>query len=351
MKKRTPALSKLLFVTVFTITALLSTMTAFAVTREDAMDYVDSKMGTSVGNSQCVAFAKDYYKTVFGEKVHGYGRDYINNVPDGWTQMLYGEEDWDPQPGDVVCWTWNKWAKNNGHVGVITKINKNGFTYADQSPEPYYYPVEENKFTYGDKNWTLAGVVRPPFEEDAADDDMPVEETTATEDTSQETVSVSASVGAGVLDAINEINNAVANVSISIEDGQSYCIVSASNNKNVNVYVNKISQIQNGTTINLYSASGDATQSFTFKNTGDNTWLIQPKGSKFTLNVSSRKTGADVLCWKNTSKNNEEWIAEASGDGYTLRLENAPSLYLTQSGSALTLQKKSGKNNQIFKIQ
>lgn len=339
----------LLFAVFFAIGTPFSTITSFAVTREDAMNYIEEKKGTSVGNSQCVAFAKDYYKTVFDENVRGYGRDYINNVPDGWTQMLYGEDGWDPKPGDVVCWTWNKWAKNNGHVGVITKITKNGFQYADQSPEPYYYPVEINTFKYDDKNWTLAGVVRPPFE-----DDLPVEETKSEITVIQETPSINSSIGAGVKDTIDQVNQSAADVSasfVSIEDGQSYTIVSTANDKLVNVYVNKISQIQNGTKINLHSASGDATQSFTFQNTGDNTWLIKPKTSKYTLNVSSLKTGADVLCWKNTSKNNEKWIVEPSDDGYTFRLENAPSLYLTQSGSSLTLQKKSGKSNQIFQIK
>lgn len=41
---------------------------------------------------------------------------------------------------------------------------------------------------------------------------------------------------------------------------------------------------------------------------------------------------------------------ETSGDGYTFRLENAPSLYLTQSGSSLTLQKKTVKAIRFLKL-
>lgn len=303
---------------------------SFAVTRDEALKYANSKVGTSVGNGQCVAFAKDYYSSLFGENVRGNGSDYINNVPDGFTQYRYGKKGFDPQPGDIVSWSWNKYGGDLGHVGIITKATKTGFYYLHQNPDP----VKESFFTYGQKGWTLAGVVRPPFDDDAVVE----EETTAADETAS-------------IDASAEANGS----SIDFENG-SFSITSAASGKRMNVYVDKISQTKNGTTINLYKAvNGDKndTQQFVFEKVADNTYLIQPRNSSFTVNVSSLKSGSKVICWTSTKKNNEPWIVEPSdsGEGYTLRLQNQPDMYLTQSDDSLVIKKKSGKKNQIFNIE
>ena len=120
------------------------------------------------------------------------------------------------------------------------------------------------------------------------------------------------------------------------------------------VYADKISQVKNGTAITLHKETGgklNDTQYFTFKKSADNTYLIQPRNSNYTVNVSARKSGSKVICWTSTKKNNEEWIIEFSGSGYTFRLKNQPNLYLTQSGDSLKLQKKTGNDNQLFFIQ
>lgn len=302
---------------------------SFAVTRDEALKYANSKVGTRVGSGQCVAFAKDYYSSLFGEDVRGNGSDYINNVPDGFTQYRYGKKGFDPQPGDIVSWSWNKYGGDLGHVGIITKATKTGFYYLHQNPDP----VKESFFTYGQKGWTLAGVVRPPFE-----DDVVVEETTAADET-----------------ASADIDAAINGSSIDFENG-SFSITSAASGKRMNIYVDKISQAKNGTTINLYKAvNGDKndTQQFVFEKVADNTYLIQPRNSSFTVNVSSLKSGSKVICWTSTKKNNEPWIVEPSdsGEGYTLRLQNQPDMYLTQSDDSLIIKKKSGKKNQIFNIE
>lgn len=313
---------------------------SFAVTRAEALEYVNKKVGTTVGNGQCVAFAKDYYSSLFGENVHGNGSDYINNVPDGFTQYRYGKKGFDPQPGDIVSWSWNKYGGNLGHVGIITKAEKNGFYYLHQNPDP----IKESFFTYGQKGWTLAGVVRPPFDDDAVVE----EETTAADETAP--TNAYAAVGAVISSIANEFGS-----SIDFENG-SFSITSAASGKRMNVYVDKISQTKNGTTINLYKAvNGDKndTQQFVFEKVDENTYLIQPRNSSFTVNVSSLKSGSKVICWTSTKKNNEPWIVEPSdsGEGYTLRLQNQPDMYLTQSDDSLVIKKKSGKKNQIFNIE
>ena len=129
-----------------------------------------------------------------------------------------------------------------------------------------------------------------------------------------------------------------------------YTIVCLANNKNVNVYCDKTSQIANKTAVNLYKSSGDNTQKFTFTAKGG-AYLIQPyKAAGFTVNVSALKAGASVFTWKKASANDEYWIVTKVGGGYAFSLKNAPKLYLTANGTKLTLAKYTGANTQIFKI-
>lgn len=321
---------------------------AFAVTRTEALEYAYQKKGTVVGSGQCVEVAKDYYKNVFGESVRGNGSDYINNVPEGFTQYLYGNDDWDPKPGDIVSWSWNKYGGKLGHVGIITKVDADGFYYLNQNP----YAVKESRYTYDQSGWTLAGVVRPPFEEDV--------EESVVEDTST-AANPSDFIENGISGVMEDLRNQMEGAAkeamesmIDFEEG-SFSIVSAATGKYMNVYVDKMAQTKNGTTINLYkSVNGDKndTQQFVFKKTAENTYLIQPRNSSYTVNVSSLKAGSKVICWTSSKKNNESWIVELSeSGGYTFRLENKPELYLTQDGNSLTLKKKSGKKNQVFELK
>jgi len=337
MKKK---ISAVLFIITLII---LSSFQAMAVTREEALDYAESKIGTKVGSGQCVAYVKDYYKTVFHESVWGNGSDYINNVPDGFTQYLYGSDDWDPQPADIVSWSWNIYGGDYGHVGIITRVDSKGFYYLNQNP----YAVKESRFTYGESGWTLAGVVRPPFEEDLVKENA--------EESAHAVAETPKTLIDGIVQTAKDAADAV-HAAASQQDltSGSFAIISAASGKRMNIYVDQMSQATDGTAITLYKAVNgkkNDTQMFTFHKSAENTYLIQPRNSKYTMNVSARKAGAKLLCWTSTKKNNEEWIVEPSGSGYTFRLENQPDLYLTQSGDSLKLQKKSGKTNQIFYIE
>lgn len=335
---------KIVLFVLLTIMSLCTTP-AFAVTREDALEYANKKIGTTVGNGQCVKFVQDYYKTVFGEIVYGNGSDYINNVPEGFKQIRYGSNNWAPMPGDIVSWSWNKYGGNNGHTGIITCSDSEGFYYLDQSPEPYKYPVKESRFNYGQSGWTLAGVVRPPFEDNQIASPSIKNPLNKTSKVSNTIVQLAKKITDTMQSTVIDLNE--------LESG-SFSIKSVSSEKRMNVYADKISQVKNGTAITLHKETGgklNDTQYFTFKKSADNTYLIQPRNSNYTVNVSARKSGSKVICWTSTKKNNEEWIIEFSGSGYTFRLKNQPNLYLTQSGDSLKLQKKTGNDNQLFFIQ
>lgn len=64
--------------------------------------------------------------------------------------------------------------------------------------------------------------------------------------------------------------------------------------------------------------------------------------------MTEGKSGSRVICWTNSAKTNEEWVIEPSGDGYVFHLKNYPDLCLTQSSKSLTIQKESGKDDQVF---
>ena len=258
-------------ITLFILLTIMSLCTtpAFAVTRDDALGYANKKIGTSVGNGQCVAFVKDYYQSVFGESVRGNGSDYINNVPEGFTQILYKSDNWNPQPGDIVSWSWNKYGGKYGHVGIITRTDSKGFYYLDQSPEPYAYPVRESRFTYGQSGWTLAGVVRPPFDEKPASD-------TSSQNRSDKTASASN----GIVQLNKKITDTVQSAVIDLNELESgsFSIISASSGKRMNVYADTLSQVKNGTAITLHKEAGgkqNDTQAFTFKKSADNAGCIR----------------------------------------------------------------------------
>lgn len=323
----------------------------FAVTRKEALDYAKSKIGTKVGNGECVFLAKDYYRALFNEVVYGNACTYINNVPEGFTQYLYGEDDWDPQPGDIVSWSWNKYGGNFGHVGIITRVDSTGFYYLDQNP----YPVKESRYNYDQTGWTLAGVVRPPFEDDMITETPPPVEESVPEHSPENKPNTLTQGITQIVDQVNSsVQSAVANIK-NLESG-SYCIISASSGKYMNTYADSVKQIRNGTALNLYKAVNsdkNDTQRFIFKKSAENTYLIQPRNSSYTVNVSGLKADSKVICWTSSKKNNEEWIIEPAGNsnGYTFRLKSQPDMYLTQSGSSLLIKKKSGKTNQIFYIR
>lgn len=139
-----------------------------------------------------------------------------------------------------------------------------------------------------------------------------------------------------------------------IKDGQSYYIISNVNGKYMNVHCAKTSQIQKGTAVDFYKkskSSEDNTQLFTFTQTDNNTYLIQPRNSHFTVNVANGKAGSKIICWTKNETYDEEWIVEKADGGFTFRLKNYPDMYMTQSKNALVIQKKNDTINQIFKVE
>lgn len=139
----------------------------------------------------------------------------------------------------------------------------------------------------------------------------------------------------------------------SLSTSDSYYITSAKySSQAINMYVNKSSSIKNNTKVNLYKLDKSQTQLFTFKKNSAGNYLMIPKGTSYTVNVSALKAGTSVIAWQNKAANNEYFIVDKTSDGYyTFRMANKPSLYLTAtSQSAISLKTKASDNSQKFKL-
>ncbi len=161
---------------VLMMTAVLP-MQAFAVTRDQAMDWLKEREGTYVGrNQECVALLEQYYEELFGLSVDGDAKYYMNNMGEDWTQLEYVEgEPFEVMPGDVCVWTVSNydkvdettgltWGELYGHVGIVCENLEDGFTYYGQNPDPVHLDTCNYEW-YQAEGWVFWGVVRPSFEE------------------------------------------------------------------------------------------------------------------------------------------------------------------------------------------
>lgn len=298
-------------ITIGLMLAAFSAAPAFALTEEEAVEWLNSQIGTRVGNGQCVELAKKYYE-LFGASASGDGKDYINNVPDStWVQIKYTGTPLDVKTGDVCVWATTKWTDNEGthfneygHVGIVSQMTADGFEFYHQNPDP----VAVGSFNYGREGWEFLGIVRPPI-----------------------------------------------NGGIALPDG-TYCLANKQYNMQMNVFADSIARAMKETPINLYQAIDDDTQKFTIEYSDEaGGYLICPKGSSLTLNLKEAKSGTPVYCYTKGNRYDAYWIIEARDDGYALRLADNPSLYLTATGNKgkmnsqeLAVSEDSGSDSQIF---
>ena len=173
MKKR--AIS--LVLAVILIVSLLPTA-AFAATNgktaDDAINWVKSVEGQTVGSGECVALIKDYYSYLGQTSPGGNGADYSwNQLPAGWTRLqnaqpqkgdilVYGPSD-DNQYGHVAIYesdysTWHQNYADQRKVVHVTNVRYNGFTnpywgvirpdFSSATPTPSYADIGTNVYRY-----------------------------------------------------------------------------------------------------------------------------------------------------------------------------------------------------------
>ena len=166
-----------LILAVIMVACLLPTA-AFASTNgktaDDAINWVRSLNGQTVGSGECVALIKAYYSYLGQTSPGGDGKDYSwNQLPAGWTRIQNAQ----PQKGDILVYGWS--AKNPaGHVAIyesdystwhqnfasqrkvvnVTNIRYNGFDnrywgvirpdFSSATPTPSYADIGTNVYRY-----------------------------------------------------------------------------------------------------------------------------------------------------------------------------------------------------------
>ena len=90
------------------------TANATSKTSDEAISWVKSQLGKTVGSGQCVALINSYYSFLGVSPVSGNGCDYAtNSLPSGWTRTKGGT----PQKGDILVYNANS-SNPYGHVGI-----------------------------------------------------------------------------------------------------------------------------------------------------------------------------------------------------------------------------------------
>lgn len=126
--------------------------------QSDAINYLNSKIGTQIGDGQCPALARDYY-SYLGYSVSGDGKDYENNVPNGWVRTYY-YSGYVPQPGDVAVWraTNSDLGKKYGHVAIVESATESSMNCYEQGNSAGK-KVRINRYLYGN----VTCFIRPDF--------------------------------------------------------------------------------------------------------------------------------------------------------------------------------------------
>ncbi len=158
--------------------ACLLPTAAFAATNgktaDDAINWVRSLNGQTVGSGECVALIKDYYSYLGQTSPGGNGADYSwNQLPAGWQRLQNAQ----PQKGDILVYSGNG-ENPYGHVAIyesdystwhqnfasqrkvvhVTNIRYNGFTnpywgvirpdFSSATPTPSYADIGTNVYRY-----------------------------------------------------------------------------------------------------------------------------------------------------------------------------------------------------------
>ena len=166
-----------LILAVIMVACLLPTA-AFASTNgktaDDAINWVRSLNGQTVGSGECVALIKAYYSYLGQTSPGGNGADYSwNQLPAGWTRIQNAQ----PQKGDILVYSGNA-ANKYGHVAIyesdystwhqnfasqrkvvnVTNIRYNGFDnpywgvirpdFSSATPTPSYADIGTNVYRY-----------------------------------------------------------------------------------------------------------------------------------------------------------------------------------------------------------
>lgn len=153
----------------FAIISILFATNCYAVsyrTQEEALSWVESKLGTVVGGGQCVDLVTEYIDYLSGKFVSHYAKDFATctDLPSGWERIEY-YEGFSANPGDIVVfdhsdWAWIDEETNAGHIGIVKRATAESFDFYDQNPTPVRVATDR---IYTREALHVWGVIRPDF--------------------------------------------------------------------------------------------------------------------------------------------------------------------------------------------
>ena len=147
-----------LILAVIMVACLLPTA-AFASTNgktaDDAINWVRSLNGQTVGSGECVALIKAYYSYLGQTSPGGDGKDYSwNQLPAGWTRIQNAQ----PQKGDILVYSGNG-ANPYGHVAIY----ESDYSTWHQNFASQRKVVNVTNIRYNGFDNQYWGVIRPDF--------------------------------------------------------------------------------------------------------------------------------------------------------------------------------------------
>ena len=134
---------------------------ATSITRDQAISWVSSKSGTTVGSGQCVALISEYCKYLGVSPIsvyYAYEYSTVTNLPSGWTKQAGGV----PQKGDILVYT-----GGYGHVAIYESDN---VSWHQNWGGQYVQRVSRNYaagYTYNGNYVSYWGCIRPNFSNSA----------------------------------------------------------------------------------------------------------------------------------------------------------------------------------------
>ncbi len=275
------------------------------LTVSEAMEWLDSTVGTKRGDGQCIAFIKDYYQVMTGYIPSGNACEYAHNtLPEGFGwKRIKGEKKL--RAGDILIWTGG--TGGNGHAAIYGGDGK----YYHQKWTGMYVEIIEKAYLNGfpiRRSGSFArywGVIRPSFRSESAFEE-----------------------------------------------------ISHSNYRIKNDYSRGYLTVKNSTdvTVRHLKSLNAKSQLFTFDETEIGYTLSSLSSSKSigaVFEEGKTRSGAKISLFKDGEKDDCRWRAEKVSGGYVIRNVYNPTLCLTADkySGKLTAETYKGSKNQKWKLE
>ncbi|MBR5438255.1 MAG: InlB B-repeat-containing protein [Clostridia bacterium] len=275
------------------------------LTADEAVEWLDSTIGTMRGDGHCVAFIKDYYQVLTGYVPSGDAGDYATNpLPSGFGwKRIKGETNL--KKGDILIWTGG--TGGNGHAAIYGGDGR----YFHQKWSGKFVEVIGKSYVEGfriSRSGTYArywGVVRPSFR--------------------------SESMFTKISDSSTHLKNQQSGKYLSAESSSALAVKSLKSSKAKNQLFT-FGKSKTGYTISPSSTSNVVFAAF---------------------ETGKTYAGVSVNLRQKSDNDSCEWRLQKTSGAYVIRSVYNPTLCLTadKKSGKLTVEKYKGDKNQKWEIE